>query len=263
MTECSSYLFDNASSDAATRFAGLEAALDPTTFRHLRDRGVSSGWMCLEVGAGGGSIVRWLAKQVGPSGAVVATDLNLSWVAETLATNVELRVHDIVRDPVENGSYDLVHARLVLLHLSQRNAVIEKLISALKLGAWLVLEEFTPVFPGPIPDAETEEEHRVNRVYEGVRQLLSRSGADTQVYPRSLVRRFHSCGLTEVGAEGTVVFGGPAVGEVIRANVQQVSNQLVGAGVSSEDIAAALRTINDAQHLLALPMLISAWGRKP
>jgi hypothetical protein len=59
------------------------------------------------------------------------------------------------------------------------------------------------------------------------------------------------------------VFGDPAVGEVVRANIQQVSNQLVGAGVSSEDIAAALRTINDAQHLLALPMLISAWGRKP
>jgi len=263
MTERSSYLFDNASSDAATRFAGLEAALDSTTFRHLRDRGVSSGWMCLEVGAGGGSIVRWLAKQVGPSGAVVATDLNLNWVAGTLGMNVELRVHDIVRDPVENGSYDLVHARLVLLHLSQRNAVIEKLISALKPGAWLVLEEFTHVFPGPIPDPQTEEEHRVNRVYEGVRQLLSRRGADTQAYPRSLVRRFHSCGLTEVGAEGTVVFCRPAVGEVIRANIQQVSNQLVGAGVSSEDIAAALRTINDAQHLLALPMLISAWGRKP
>jgi ubiquinone/menaquinone biosynthesis C-methylase UbiE len=114
MTERSSYLLDNASSDAATRFAGLEAALDSTTFRHLRDRGVSSGWRCLEVGAGGGSIVRWLAKQVGPSGSVVATDLNLSWVAETVGTNVELRVHDIVRDPVENESYDLVHARLVL-----------------------------------------------------------------------------------------------------------------------------------------------------
>ena len=263
MTECSSYLFDNASSDAATRFAGLEAALDPTTFRHLRDRGVSSGWVCLEVGAGGGSVVRWLAEQVGPSGSVVATDLNLSWVAGTLETNVELRVHDIVRDPVENSSYDLVHARLVLLHLPQRNAVIDKLICALNPGGWLVLEEFTPVFPGPIPDPETEDEDRVNRVYEGVQQLLSRSGADTQAYPRSLVRRFHSWGLTEVGAEGTVVLGSPSVGEVIRANIQQVSSQLVGAGVSGEDVAAALRTVNDSQHLLALPMLISAWGRKP
>jgi hypothetical protein len=140
--------------------------------------------------------------------------------------------------------------------------VIEKLISALKPDGWLVLEEFTHVFPGPVPDPETEEEHRVNRVYEGVRQLLSRSGADTQTYPRSLVRRFHRCGLIEVGAEGTVVFGSLAVGEVIRANVQQVSNQLAGAGVSSEDVAAALRTVNEAQHLLALPMLISAWGRK-
>src|SRR5207248_5380275 len=158
MTECSSYLFDNARSDAATRFSVLEAALDPTTFRHLRDRGVSSGWVCLEIGAGGGSVVRWLAEQVGPSGSVVATDLNLSWVAGTLETNVELRVHDIVRDPVENSSYDLVHARLVLLHLPQRNAVIDKLICALNPGGWLVLEEFTPVFPGPIPDPETEDE---------------------------------------------------------------------------------------------------------
>jgi hypothetical protein len=54
------YTFDNSGAQAATRFAALAAIFDPGTIRHLQDIGISEGWRCLEVGAGGGSIAKWL-----------------------------------------------------------------------------------------------------------------------------------------------------------------------------------------------------------
>jgi cyclopropane fatty-acyl-phospholipid synthase-like methyltransferase len=46
----------------------LEAGLDPVTVACFETIGVAPGWRCLEVGAGAGSMARWLAQRVGPSG---------------------------------------------------------------------------------------------------------------------------------------------------------------------------------------------------
>jgi ubiquinone/menaquinone biosynthesis C-methylase UbiE len=50
--------------------------MNPGTIRRMGNIGVTDGWICLEVGAGAGSIARWLARRVGPTGSVVATDLD-------------------------------------------------------------------------------------------------------------------------------------------------------------------------------------------
>jgi tRNA A58 N-methylase Trm61 len=72
----SAYVLDNAGKEASARFAALAAMLDPETIRHLEERGIGSGWHCLEVGGGGGSIATWLAARVGPPGHVLATDID-------------------------------------------------------------------------------------------------------------------------------------------------------------------------------------------
>ena len=46
----SDYALDNAGREASSRFDALAAMYDPGTIRHLEERGVSSGWQCLEVG---------------------------------------------------------------------------------------------------------------------------------------------------------------------------------------------------------------------
>lgn len=55
---------------------GLEATFDPSTIGYLTGVGVTAGWACWEIGAGGGSIARWLAERVGPTGSVLATDID-------------------------------------------------------------------------------------------------------------------------------------------------------------------------------------------
>src|SRR5215510_11104044 len=98
------------------RLSLLEQTEDPLSQRWLAALGIQPGWHCLEVGAGHGSIVRWLAEQVGSQGRVVATDLNPRFLTEIELANVEVRQHDIRTDPLEPGRYDLAHCRLVLTH---------------------------------------------------------------------------------------------------------------------------------------------------
>jgi len=89
----SRYVFDNAvTAETEQRFAGLEAALDPSTFRYLSGIGVTSGWVCWEVGAGSGSIATWLAERVGPTGRVLATDIDPRFIPVSRLAHLEVRV---------------------------------------------------------------------------------------------------------------------------------------------------------------------------
>jgi 2-polyprenyl-3-methyl-5-hydroxy-6-metoxy-1,4-benzoquinol methylase len=45
-------------------------------------------------------------------------------------------------DSLAEGKFDLIHARLVLVHFAERDSVLRKLVAALKPGGWLVDEEF-------------------------------------------------------------------------------------------------------------------------
>jgi 2-polyprenyl-3-methyl-5-hydroxy-6-metoxy-1,4-benzoquinol methylase len=95
------------------------------------------------VGAGGGSIAEWLAGQVGPDGRVLATDIDTRFLEQlSHKKNVEVRRHDIVSDSLPERAFDLVHARLVLLHLPERDRVLGRMAAALKPGGWLLTEEF-------------------------------------------------------------------------------------------------------------------------
>lgn len=67
----------------------MSVAADAGTIRRLRSLGVASGWRCLEVGAGGGSIVAYLCREVGPQGSVTAIDIDTRFVDEIDAANLD------------------------------------------------------------------------------------------------------------------------------------------------------------------------------
>ena len=98
-------------------FATLAALLDATTFAHLDRLGVAAGWRCWEVGAGATTVPAWLAGRVGPTGQVLATDIDLACLQTTGDPPFEVRRHDITADPAPAETFDLVHARLLLEHL--------------------------------------------------------------------------------------------------------------------------------------------------
>ena len=135
------YLFDEATRAERERLAAIEAGLDPFSIECLQKLGVGAGWHCLEIGAGGGSIAEWLCRQVGPSGRVVATDLETKFLQAIEAPNLEVRQHDITTDPLEPAAFDLLFARKVLEHLPDSGSALRRMYAAVRPCGWLLVED--------------------------------------------------------------------------------------------------------------------------
>lgn len=168
------YLLENRNAEAAQRFAALSALFDPGTLRQFEACGLAAGWRCWEVGAGGPALVRTIAERTGPSGYVLATDIDDSWAKDAAAPNVEVRRHDVARDAPPGGSFDLVHARLVLVHVPERERALRNMIAALRAGGWLVIEDADPALqPLSCIDPYGPEQELANRIRQGFRTLLA------------------------------------------------------------------------------------------
>ena len=135
------YLLDNQQSEAGQRFDALGTLFNPSTFRHMGSMGLSPGWRVWEVGAGAASVPAWIAEQT--KGHVLATDIDTTWL-EAEDDGFVVKRHDIGTEPAPDDSFDLVHARLVLVHVPQRSKALATMIDALKPGGWLLVEEADP-----------------------------------------------------------------------------------------------------------------------
>lgn len=113
----------------------LQEMLDERT-RQLIESAVRPGARCLEVGAGSGSIARWLA---GRGASVVAVDLDTEHLADL--RDAEVLRHDINDGVPPGGPFDLIHARNVLMHLQRREQILGELAAALTPGGMLALGE--------------------------------------------------------------------------------------------------------------------------
>src|SRR4051794_15064967 len=110
----SRYAYDQGWAEERARLAGIEALGDTGTRDLLIRHGARPGAAVLEVGAGGGSIVEWLAGQVGPTGRVLATDLDTRFVDPLASEVVQVRRADVLADDLPEGEFDVAHSRLVL-----------------------------------------------------------------------------------------------------------------------------------------------------
>jgi ubiquinone/menaquinone biosynthesis C-methylase UbiE len=137
------YALDNSWEKARRRLSLLEEHLDPMTKPRITMLGIRHGMRCLEVGAGGGSVAVWLCEQIGPTGRVVATDINIQLLQDITLTNFEAVRHDITVDGPPVSGFDFVHARWLLHHLPQPKPALYPMIEALRPGGWLLLEEPT------------------------------------------------------------------------------------------------------------------------
>src|SRR5215470_5263790 len=149
-----SYVLDNAWEQAQRRLSLLHAVHDPATIARLERTGVGPGWRVFVPGAGAGSIARWLAARVQPGGRVLATDIDPRFLEADAADGLEVRRHDIVRDPPPDEAFDLVAVRLLLIHLPERERVLERLASLLAPGGHVLAEEYDLSFATLAPDPE-------------------------------------------------------------------------------------------------------------
>jgi SAM-dependent methyltransferase len=258
----SAYLFDNAGQETPARFAALSAMYDPGTIRHLENCGTGEGWHCLEVGGGGGSIASWLADRVGPAGRVLVTDTDPRFMETLERPNLEVRQHDIANDPLPEKSFDLVHARMVLLHVPERAKALRRMIAALKPGGWLVDEEFDSLSVPPDPTLNSGEV--LLKTHIAFSRFLEEHGVERRM-GRLLCRRLRKYGLIAVGAEGSMAmwkWRSPGV-SLMRANYEQVRGAMIDAGyITPQEFEEDIAALDEPAFMMPSPIMWTAWGRQ-
>ena len=262
MNAASTYLLDNASDKAGRRMEVLASLYDATTRRVLEGVGLAAGWRCLEVGGGGGSVARWMAGRVGPEGHVLCTDLDTHIIEEnrgSVPLNLEVIRHDIARDPLPASAFDLIHARLVFIHVVERERALERVVAALKPGGWLVIEDFDAI--SVAPDKRINVSETPLATAEAVRKYLTRN--HDGYFGRRLYSRFRDLGLTRVHAEGrTIMFNRDNGGaDLMRVNFEQIGKDVVAAGlITREQIDADLAMIQREDFAMPSPTMWSVVG---
>lgn len=257
MDETLDYAFPHAVDDESRRLALFQERLDPLTIRRLERLGIGPGARCLEVGGGRGSITRWLAERVGPGGHVTATDLQLDFLQTIEAPNVEVVRHDIRSDTFPEASFDLVHARAVLMHVPVDRDLLARMVSWLRPGGWLLLEE--PDFGMWMADAD--------RLWAAHPESWHRAFPNGSLCRgRWLLREIPQSGLVDVGADGEidVIRPGTALAEFYRLSMKAIGPAAVVAGAISAEQAAALVERPDESDFLSCGFVhIGVWGRRP
>lgn len=267
----SSYIFDNAAErETEQRFGSLAALYDPRTIRFLEATGVGAGWRCLEIGAGGGSIATWLADRVGDSGHVTATDIDPRFLRALQSLgrpNVEVLRHDVTVDPLPEAVFDLIHARLVFIHLPEAREALGRVAAALKLGGWLVVEDFDPTLLGErtYSPADPSDAATALRAFAALEQLRASRGV-APGWGRGLYQTFRALGLMEVGLDGQLAVhpGGSAGARLFQANFAQIRDAAIAAGlITAADLDRMLALLDNPDFAISTPVMCTAWGRRP
>jgi SAM-dependent methyltransferase len=257
------YPYNNDWVDARQRLNLLEEVFDPGTIRHLEQLGVSEGWRCLEVGAGAGSIARWLSTRVGSAGRVLATDSDVRLLEPMRRPNLEVQRHDILTDDLPERAFDLIHARALLCHLPERERALDRIVGSLKPGGWLLIEE--PDFVSEhLVGTDSHAQALFRKVTGAKAQLDAARGFDPE-YGRRVFDALRRRGLGKVAAEGRtpITAGASPIARFWTVSLMQVRARFLAAGeVTEADLTAYADLLADPSSVFIWPVMVATWGQR-
>ncbi len=232
----SQYIFtDSQHAKELERLQAIEQVFDPASHRRIQATGITTSWRCLEVGAGAGSITQWMAAVVGEKGKVVAIDLDTRFVADIQLSNVEVLQADICSLPLENHSFDLVHARYVLIHIADFQVALLRMLELLKPGGWIVIEE--PDFSAARAIAGQEAPYQsMNRVNQAISRMFANRNVDYALGVK-LPARLQQLGLKQLSVENDVPIaqGGSGIATVMKLSTMQLAEKYIATGEATQE----------------------------
>ncbi|GAA0547048.1 methyltransferase domain-containing protein [Paractinoplanes ferrugineus] len=236
-TTSTAYTFDNSTRDARDQVQHLAGILDPHTFAVLDDLALPARAVCADLGAGAGTVAARLAERTGPDGHVVVIDLQPQHVPTH--PRITIRQQDLVTADLEPDSFDLIHARLLLMHLGQREQILHKLAAALKPGGAMVISDWATdhlddMFvdgPDPIREVFSAFQHTMIAVCEG-------NGMDS-TWARRVPAVMRQAGLTGIRGETyNRLWNAGEPGMALHAsNSRQLEPALLDAGMTRDQLA--------------------------
>lgn len=237
----------------------------------LLDRvGIRPGWSAVDLGCGPGGALGPLAARTGPDGHVTGVDLNPAhaatardFAARRGLGNVQIVTADARRTGLPGGTFDVVHARLLMVNVPRPEEVAAEMARLAKPGGWVAaLESDVTVLCYPPHPA-------VDRATALLRASYRLDGADPDL-GRRLPHLFRDAGLADVGVEARaeVYPAGHPQRTVDIDLVQAMRSKIVMRGLAGEaelDMldTAARRHLSDPGTLIAPNIFFLAWARKP
>lgn len=258
------YVFHRAEEERELeRLRVIERELDPASRRRLLATGLSTGWSCLEVGPGAGSMLGWMGEIVGATGWVSGVERSPKFLTGQRPAHVVVSEGDIRTVLLPESSFDLVHARYVLVHLPDYEAALSRMVGSLKPGGWLVLEE--PDFSasrGVTGDAGAlESVRRVNLAIKAMYEALGMDYALGIKLP-ALAQRL---GLTDLIVEHDAPLspGGSGMATIMRLSAVQLRDKYLATGlVTTSDLESYCRFAEDPRSWAVYYATVAVTGRK-
>jgi SAM-dependent methyltransferase len=262
-TPAPAYTFDNDDPAAAERLRLSSAVLDGFTISRLLTLGDLTGRHCLELGAGNGSIAGWLTDQAGPTGQVLATDINTRHIPPDRGYTVVR--HDLTGDPLPDGPWDLIHARLVLRHLPGRHDILRRLAATLAPGGALAIEEWDAYRAGLVLTAPEPEATELFYAYETIMEQLVDARAVDLHWPWQVHGAMAGAGLADVetAVHARSWPGGSAGALHQAATISLLRPRLLEAGMTGEQLDRLSGFLRDPRMVVRGLLTVSTVGRRP
>ncbi|WP_369154333.1 trans-aconitate 2-methyltransferase [Streptomyces sp. R02] len=231
---------------------------DPVTTGRLRQLGVGPGMRCLEVGAGTGTVARWLLEEAGVE-EVVALDRDTRALAAWELPGLRVLTADITDEDLDPGRFDLVHARFVLMHLPGRRGLVHRLAGLLRPGGVLVLGDAVEL-PDTL-DRSSAYRRTMDAMWAALWATIGTDLTEVPAYPRYLREE----GLRDIAAEVVcppLLPGAPAA--LFWSDTwQRMRPELEATGlVDARVIDEALAYLESPRLAEVGPGLAMVWGRR-
>jgi SAM-dependent methyltransferase len=240
--------------------------------RWLLDRiGVAPGWRAIDVGCGPLGILDLLSERVGPGTPVTGLDRELRMIAmarQSLAERPQVRARlvegDATATRLRRASFDLAHARLLLVNVPDPEAVLAEMAALVRPGGIVAVQEVDWISwacepPHPAWD----------RLLAANEAVWNRRGLDVRI-GRRLPGLLHATGLVDVGfkVHARTFAPGDAYQTLLltftRLHAREiVARGLLGDGELAETMEALAAHLADPGTLTIFALFCQAWGRKP
>jgi hypothetical protein len=165
------------------------------------------------------------------------------------------------------GRGDQAHARAVLEHIPDRQRALERMISAVRPGGWLVLEaiDFGGVMAAAMAHYVDPPGHAplFERTIRAIEAVAAAAGANANFGAR-LIRTLTDAGLVNIGAEARTPLVAGGTENWIPGTVEHLAGHLVSTGlVTASDIESVLAMTADRSCHYAPSPMVTAWGQRP
>lgn len=135
----------------------LAKTFSPSTIRFLDELGDLTGAQALDVGCGIGETTRMIGKRIGKSGSVVGVDFDQSLIESARSLNNEGNITYTEGDAhclkFDDGSFDVVYARLLLLHVSEPMLALKEMLRVCRPQGTVIIHDgdFSTLYTAPDP----------------------------------------------------------------------------------------------------------------